>query len=97
MTSTGHLWGWGCYKDKDGKQFFDLPINTDPNSKAAHKLVKRKQSTPMQLPFFGSSHTNTVVEVATGSCFNIAMCSNGNVYSWGAYLTALPLMSPFSI
>ena len=97
VTSTGTLYGWGCYKDKDGKQFFDLPatVSGNPKSKEARKAVRRKQVEPMQLPFFGprsaqhgssSSSINgdhTVSQLVCGSCFNLVQCTDGAVYSWG--------------
>ncbi len=86
ITNTGHVWGWGCYKDKDGKQFFDLPssIHRDQYSSAhARKIVKRKQSEPMELSFFGHDNKNMVIDIIPGSCYNIARCSTGEVYSWG--------------
>jgi hypothetical protein len=38
----GKVWGWGCYKDKEGKKFFNAS-STSPNPK---KDIKRQQNTP---------------------------------------------------
>jgi len=87
LSSTGELWGWGCYKDKEGKQWFDVPAGVSVGT-AALKAIKRKQVDPMVLPFFSrSSHTNTaapVLEIACGASYNLARCQDGKVYSWGA-------------
>ena len=39
-TRGGDVYGWGCYKDKEGKQWFDA---VDP------KKAKRKQDEPLNL------------------------------------------------
>jgi hypothetical protein len=90
LTVTGKLYGWGCYKDREGKQFFDLPADAPyPDSEESRKKCKRKQITPMLLPFFGpqaqpnrkpdisNSNSNSraiVTSIQCGSCFNIATC-----------------------
>lgn len=73
-STSGNVWGWGCYKDKEGKTWFDPMPNGEPN-------IKRKQTTPIQLPTFNEQCA--AVEVMCGGVFNIARCSDGRVFSWG--------------
>ena len=48
------MYGWGCYKDKEGKEFFNA---------TSEKQILRKQTRPMRLP--GLEH---VLEVRAGIC-----------------------------
>ena len=88
LSTSGEIWGWGCYKDKEGKQWFDVPAGV--TGKAALKIIKRKQSEPMLLPFFARSSSSSgdtrlapVIEIACGASFNLAKCADGKVFSWG--------------
>lgn len=40
-TLAGTVWGWGCYKDKEGKEFFNA---------TSEKQILRKQLKPIRLP-----------------------------------------------
>lgn len=74
VTSHGDVYGWGCYKDKEGKKWWN------PSQDASNPLkdTKKQQNRPVVIE--GLKH---VVEVACGSVFNLALCGNGCVYSWG--------------
>ena len=68
------MWGWGCYKDKEGKKWF----NPAPDAANPAKDIKKQQDVAIKL-----RGLENVVEVACGSSFNLAKCSDGAVYSWG--------------
>jgi regulator of chromosome condensation len=74
VATSGNVWGWGCYKDKEGKAWFDPAPTGQPN-------IKRKQSEPMQLPFFNEQCA--AVEVCCGGVYNIVRCEDGRMFSWG--------------
>lgn len=74
LTAHGEVWGWGCYKDKEGKKFFN-PCSTAANPV---KDIKKQQNEPIKIS--GLPH---IVEIACGSSFCLALCSTGHVYSWG--------------
>ena len=69
VTLSGKVYGWGCYKDKEGKQWFDAPNGLAP---------KRKQTTPLLIPSL-----KNVTNVATGAAFNAALTANGDCLTWG--------------
>jgi len=79
VSTKGQVWGWGCYKDREGKQWFN------PSSKEVApnpvKDIKKKQTSPLLIQGFAESAH--VVEVACGSAVNLARCSDGSLYSWG--------------
>ena len=75
VSASGAVFGWGCYKDKEGKTFFNLD-SSNPKVK-----IKRKQDVPLAISGFPAGAK--VVEVACGSAHNLALCSDGVVYSWG--------------
>lgn len=74
VGTSGRVWGWGCYKDKEGKKFFN------PSASAKNQVgdIKKQQNDPMLIQGLAN-----VVEVACGSAFNLALCDDGAVYSWG--------------
>ena len=74
VTMSGGVFGWGCYKDKEGKQWFDAPPNAglDP---------KRKQSTPLEVS--RGSPLSSVVAVKCGAAFNAALLGDGSCLTWG--------------
>eukprot|EP01032_Pedospumella_encystans_P008897 gene8897-10515_t len=74
VTTAGDVWGWGCYKDKEGKKWF----NPNPDAANPVKDIKKQQDVAIRLKGLAN-----VVEVACGSSFNLAKCSDGAVYSWG--------------
>lgn len=69
VTVSGAVYGWGCYKDKEGKQWFDAPGALHP---------KRKQETPLLIPSL-----QNVTSVATGAAFNAALTVDGSCLTWG--------------
>lgn len=77
MSTSGKVWGWGCYKDKEGKTWFD-PL---PASSGKPPNIKRKQSEPMEIAPFGEDCA--AVEVSCGGVYNIARCEDGRMFSWG--------------
>ena len=74
VGTTGNVWGWGCYKDKEGKKFF----NPSPSASNQMKDIKKQQNEPLLIQGLSNA-----VEVACGSAFNLALCDDGTVYSWG--------------
>ena len=43
LTAEGEVYGWGCYKDKEGKKFFNIPPNTPT------KAIKDQRNTPLKI------------------------------------------------
>lgn len=78
LSAKGVLYGWGCYKDKEGKKFFN-PIPEESGSPNAK--VRRQQDSPMLISGFPKA--SKVVDICCGSAHNLASCSDGAVYSWG--------------
>ena len=74
LTASGEVWGWGCYKDKEGKKFF----NPSPGVQNPVKDIKKQQNEPIKI-----TGLPPIVEIACGSSFCLALCSTGRVYSWG--------------
>jgi regulator of chromosome condensation len=74
LSASGDVFGWGCYKDKEGQKWF----NPTPECAVPSRDVQKQQNTPIKI-----TGLSDVVEVACGSGFNIARCSNGNIFSWG--------------
>jgi regulator of chromosome condensation len=72
VSLSGAVYGWGCYKDKEGKQWFEATRDSKPTH------CKRAQKTPQRVPGL-----NSVSQVACGASYNIAMLADGSVMSWG--------------
>ncbi|KAF0688375.1 Aste57867_19995 [Aphanomyces stellatus] len=70
LAADGSVYTWGSYKDKEGKLWCDGPSPKD--------TFKKKQLAPYLLPTLAN-----VVDIKSGSCFNLARCADGHVYSWG--------------
>ncbi|GMF13870.1 unnamed protein product [Phytophthora lilii] len=70
VTLSGKVYTWGCYRDKEGKQWCDAS-----SVKAA---FKQKQSRP-----FLMKGLDNVADIRCGSAFNLARTNDGRVYSWG--------------
>ncbi|KAH9102131.1 hypothetical protein AeMF1_021267 [Aphanomyces euteiches] len=70
LSTDGSVFTWGSYKDKEGKLWCDGPSPKD--------TFKKKQMTPYLLPILAN-----VIDIKSGSCFNLARCADGHVYSWG--------------
>mmetsp|Transcript_19907 Transcript_19907/g.61600 ORF Transcript_19907/g.61600 Transcript_19907/m.61600 type:complete len:529 (-) Transcript_19907:840-2426(-) len=69
VRRSGDVYGWGCYKDKEGKQWFDCNLSLEP---------KRKQTTPLLI-----ESLRKVRDLACGAAFNVALRSDGLVLTWG--------------
>ena len=77
------VWGWGCYKDKEGKKFFNpsktgsfLIVGEARGSKwyvheAANPLkdIKKQQDLPILIQGLPSN----VVDIACGAVFNLVL------------------------
>lgn len=74
LTARGEVYGWGCYKDKEGKKFF----NPAPSAPKPAKDIKKQQNEPIKI-----AGLQNIVEIACGSSFCLARSSDGRVYSWG--------------
>lgn len=84
VSTTGDVWGWGTYKDKEGKTWF--------NPSADSPKIQKQQKEPIKImvhhflpPLLNLPQgiSSIVVDVACGSAHNLARCSDGTVYSWG--------------
>ncbi|CAN0338849.1 unnamed protein product [Pylaiella littoralis] len=73
LDISGRVYGWGCYKDKEGKQWFQPPAG------AASKACKGACKSPVVI----SGLPSDVVEVKCGASFCLALTSKGGVFSWG--------------
>lgn len=81
LTESGDVYGWGCYKDKEGKQWF----NPSKGADKPQKDIKKKQLEPILIDKIGpSSGLSPVVDITCGSSVNLARCADGSVYSWGS-------------
>ena len=70
ITTSGKVYGWGCYKDKEGKKFF--------HPSEGSSQIRRQQDTPLLL-----SGIESAIDVACGSSFNLIRCEDGSLYSFG--------------
>ncbi|KAI9920994.1 hypothetical protein PsorP6_000900 [Peronosclerospora sorghi] len=70
VTLSGTVYTWGCYRDKEGKQWCDAT--------SAQAAFKQKQVQPFRMPTL-----EHVADVRCGSAFNLARTKDGRVYSWG--------------
>jgi len=71
LTLDGQVYGWGCYKDKEGKKWFD--------ANGAGK-IKRQQDEPMKINSLG---TPRVAEIVCCASSNAALLEDGTVRTWG--------------
>jgi len=74
VSTKGECWGWGSYKDREGKKWFNIKDSSNL------KAMKDQQNRPIVIPGLPNDR---VIEVACGAAYNIARCSDGSVYSWG--------------
>lgn len=70
ISTTGTVWGWGCYKDKEGQKWFHSASGAD---------INQQRNEPMRIQGIASR----AVDVACGSSFCVASCEDGSLYSWG--------------
>ena len=81
VTEAGDVYGWGCFKDKEGKQWF----NPCKGAAKPEKDIKKKQVFPLLIEGIGpSSNKAPVVDATCGSSVNLARCADGSLYSWGS-------------
>lgn len=73
VALSGNVYGWGCYKDKEGKQWFEVGVGAGGIS-----ACKRAQRTPQRVPGLAD-----VCEIRCGASFNVALRQDGRVFSWG--------------
>ncbi len=69
----GSVYGWGCYKDKEGKQWFEVLGENEPSTRC-----KRAQWVPQMVPCLSG-----IAQVSCGASFNVAVLESGGVLSWG--------------
>ena len=75
------MFGWGCYRDKEGKKFFHPSYPSNVSGYLPTQDIKKQQNTPLMIRHFEnkSSNKNSVgnrgwcdnvaaVEIACGSC-----------------------------
>jgi regulator of chromosome condensation len=70
LTLAGKVYGWGSYKDKEGKQWFTPPRHS------SH--IQRKQEEPLEIP-----GVSDAIDIVCGGNFNVVRCKNGDLLSWG--------------
>jgi len=75
LTVEGNVFGWGCYKDKEGRKWFDLE-----HPSASPKSVKRQQNEPLALL---GNWAGAVADLKCGASFNVALLKDGVVLTWG--------------
>lgn len=73
LDVSGRVYGWGCYRDKEGKQWFQPPAG------APAKACKAAAKVPVEI----AGLPPNVVEVRCGSSFCLALTQKGEVLSWG--------------
>ncbi|CAM9177019.1 unnamed protein product [Ectocarpus sp. 12 AP-2014] len=73
LDLSGKVYGWGCFKDKEGKQWFQAPA--DKGSKACKGAAKR--------PIVISGLPPHVADIKCGNSFCLALTMTGEVLSWG--------------
>lgn len=74
VSTSGSVWGWGCYKDKEGKKWF----NPSESAAVQHKDIKKQQDTPIRIQGISGA-----IDIACGAVCNLARCDDGKLYSWG--------------
>ncbi|TDH73114.1 hypothetical protein CCR75_004261 [Bremia lactucae] len=70
VSLAGKVFTWGCYRDKEGKQWCD--------ARSAKDSFLQKQLQP-----FCIEALENIADVRCGSSFNLARTNDGRVYSWG--------------
>ncbi len=60
VSTKGEVWCWGCYKDKEGKKWFN------PSPANPVKDIKKQQNTPLKI-----TGLENIVDVACGASFNL--------------------------
>lgn len=62
VTTLEEVWGWGCYKDKEGKKFF----NPSPDASNPLRDIKKQQNIPIKIKGLAN-----IVEIACGASCNM--------------------------
>ena len=75
MTVDGNIFGWGSYKDKEGKKWFDQRRGV-----SEAKDIKRQQNEPMHIQ---SLPNGAVEHIACGATFNVCLLRGGKALLWG--------------
>ncbi|KAG3119350.1 hypothetical protein PI124_g2498 [Phytophthora idaei] len=70
VTLAGKVYTWGCYRDKEGKNWCD--------ALSAEDAFKKTQPEPFLIKAL-----DNIADVRCGSSFNLARTNDGRVYSWG--------------
>ncbi|KAG7383599.1 hypothetical protein PHYPSEUDO_003525 [Phytophthora pseudosyringae] len=70
VTLAGKVFTWGCYRDKEGKQWCDAS-----SAKDAFKQMQKE-------PFLIKALDN-IADVRCGASFNLVRSNDGRVFSWG--------------
>ncbi|CAM9476325.1 unnamed protein product, partial [Hapterophycus canaliculatus] len=73
LDISGKVYGWGCFKDKEGKTWFQAPAGQGA------KACKRACKSPVVI----SGLPSKVVDIKCGASFCLALTMNGEVFSWG--------------
>ncbi|KUJ23354.1 RCC1/BLIP-II protein [Mollisia scopiformis] len=69
LTSTGEVYGWGCFHGSDGPVGFSLQCQRDG-------ILKQK--TPLKIP-----ELKNITSLAAGGNHMLALDQTGNVWTWG--------------
>lgn len=89
LTLHGQVYMWGCYKDKEGKQYRDVDVisinQSEKGAKDVHweDAVKGKHIHPVRVDF----KEKRVQDIRCGYSFNAALTEDGYLYTWGFNLS----------
>ncbi len=85
LTLHGQVYMWGCYKDKEGKQYRDVnEANVeDTNDFHWEGAVRGKHIHPVRVGF----QEKRVQDIRCGYSFNAALTEEGYLYTWGFNLS----------
>jgi len=85
LTLHGQVYMWGCYKDKEGKQYRDVDIANvkDTNDFHWEGAVRGKHIHPVRVGF----QEKRVQDIRCGYSFNAALTEEGYLYTWGFNLS----------
>lgn len=72
VTSDGHVYGWGAFRDMEGKLRFTPDSTTNKETET--------QAVPLLIP-----NLKNIKHVAVGADFALALDAEGRVYAWGTY------------
>lgn len=78
ITVDGRVWGWGCYKDKEGGKWFHPSPGEAPSSVKRPRDDVARFYPPVQIHF-----ESQIVELVCGKAYNMARGGDGSLYSFG--------------